>query len=140
MAAGANARVGKVDPGGTITFFEVNVPPIASGVGAPVTNGNGDGGPAVNASFGSVNDVAFDAIGNLYIADGANIRKISPGGTITTFASLIYNPVEAVAVDPTGNVYGSFRGEGATRAGGLDLVTPEGVIIFPPVGHFFDPG
>lgn len=48
----------------------------------------GDNGPATNAELYSPNDVAFDAQDNMYIADWGNevIRKVTPSGTITTFA------------------------------------------------------
>ena len=46
----------------------------------------GDGGPATLAAISLPRDVALDAEGNLYIADGANnrIRKVDSNGTITT--------------------------------------------------------
>ena len=48
----------------------------------------GDGGPATHAAISLPRDVALDADGSLYIADGANnrIRKVTPDGTITTLA------------------------------------------------------
>ena len=48
----------------------------------------GDGGPATQAAISLPRDVALDADGSLYIADGANnrIRKVDPDGTITTIA------------------------------------------------------
>ena len=47
---------------------------------------SGDGGPAVQAAISLPRDVALDADGSLYIADGANnrIRKVDSNGTITT--------------------------------------------------------
>lgn len=67
---------------------------------------SGDGGPAVNASLNSPQQLAFDPSGNLYIADNANncIRKIDTQGVITTFASGLSSP-EGVAVAPDGSIY-----------------------------------
>ncbi len=82
----------------------------------------GDGAPAVAARVNAPSGVAVDATGNVYIADSNNnrIRKVAPGGTITTFAgtggtgfsgdgglatsATIYSPQD-VAVDTSGNVY-----------------------------------
>ena len=59
---------------------------------------SGDGGPSTSASLNQPSGVAVDAAGNLYIADFNNnrIRKVSPAGTITTFAG---NGVAAFAGD-----------------------------------------
>ncbi len=79
------------------------------------TNGfSGDGGPAVNASFGNPTGVAVDSAGDIYIADTANarIRKVS-GGTITTIA---------------GNSTIGFSGDGGPATGAsLDL--PAGIAV-----------
>jgi sugar lactone lactonase YvrE len=49
---------------------------------------SGDGGPATAAQLSSPQGMAIDVNGNLYIADSSNnrIRKVDPGGVITTFA------------------------------------------------------
>lgn len=68
-----------VTPGaGTIFTLAGNIEPGYSG----------DGGPAGNAQFSYPKGLAMDSSGNLYIADFGNsaIRKITPGGTITTIA------------------------------------------------------
>src|SRR5262249_30383729 len=81
-----------------------NTPP-ASGIittfaGGSSTPGNlGDGGPATSAFIGSPQGIALDPSGNVYVLDAglSRVRKISPNGTITTFA---------------GNGTGGFSGDG----------------------------
>jgi sugar lactone lactonase YvrE len=72
-----NNRVRKVDATGKITTF--------AGGG---TMGLGDGGPATSARLSTPQGLAFDAAGNLYIAEttGARVRKVDTSGTITTVA------------------------------------------------------
>ncbi len=68
--------VRKVSPRGTITTF----------AGAGVVGFSGDGGPATAAQLSSPRGVAVDRKGNVYISDGSRVRKVNPGGTITTIA------------------------------------------------------
>jgi hypothetical protein len=83
---------------------------------------SGDGGPATSAQLRSPYGVAVDGQENVYIAEYAShrVRKVSPGGTITTFAGTgtggfsgdggpataaqVYAPY-GLAVDGQGNVY-----------------------------------
>jgi sugar lactone lactonase YvrE len=66
----------------------------------------GDDGPAAQAQI-SPAGIAFDAAGNLYIAEPANqrVRRVDTSGTITTFISNI--GVTSLAVSPSGDVYGT---------------------------------
>jgi uncharacterized protein (TIGR03437 family) len=111
----ADNTVYKLDSAGNITVIAGN-----SRAGF-----SGDGGPAINAKLNTPGGLAFDAAGNLYIADTQNnrVRIVNPQGVINTFAgnggtgapgfwgdggaatdALIHAPV-AVAVDSNGNVY-----------------------------------
>src|SRR5665213_14256 len=96
---------------------------IISTVAGNGTSGySGDNGPAASAALNLPEGVAVDGSGNLFIADLVNnrIRKVSPGGIITTYAgngtagyagdngpataASLNHPV-AVAVDTLGNLF-----------------------------------
>jgi sugar lactone lactonase YvrE len=73
-----NDRVRKVNQAGTITTFAG---------GGPGVLDSGDGGPATSATLSDPHDVAVDSRGDVYIAgEFGVVRKVSPNGTITTFA------------------------------------------------------
>jgi sugar lactone lactonase YvrE len=78
VADSGNNRIRKVDGSGTITTI----------AGTGKFSSGGDGGPATEAGLQSPKGIAFDLAGNLLVADSGNnqIRKIDPGGTITTIA------------------------------------------------------
>lgn len=59
---------------------------IVAGIGS--AGFSGDGGPGAAAALSSPSDIAFDADGNLYIADSGNhrIRVLRPDGGIDTFS------------------------------------------------------
>src|SRR3982751_750581 len=48
----------------------------------------GDGGPATAAQFGTIQGIALDRWGNLYIADTDRhrVRKVNPAGIVSTLA------------------------------------------------------
>ncbi len=94
--------------------------------------------PGSAARFRTPVGIAFDSGSNLYVADTFNyaIRKITPGGEITTLAGLpgvsgsadgagsaarFFNPFK-LALDSTGNLY--VTGDSQT----IRKVTPEGVV------------
>jgi hypothetical protein len=82
-------------------------------------NGNGgDSGDGVRASSAELDGprgVTEDIYGNLYIAEfyGQRVRKVTPGGTITTIAELA-GPYR-VSVDLQGNVYIPDSGNSRVR-------------------------
>lgn len=104
--------------------------------------GNGNQGAAdstgIKASFNNPTAVAIDASFNVYVADYGNnlIRKISPGGAVTTLAgsgtqgsadgtgtAASFKYPTGVAVDATGNVYVADWGNNLVR-----VITPAGVV------------
>lgn len=90
-----NYRVRKVSPVGVITAF----------AGNGISGSTGDGGPATNANLAGPSAVALDGSGNLYINDFGNIRRVSPGGIITTVVSGEPQGISGIAVDSAGNLY-----------------------------------
>lgn len=133
FADSTRQRIRKLDANGTITTV----------AGNGIEGFSGDGGQALNASFDFPIGITVDRNGNIYVADGNNnrIRKISPGGIITTFAgngvaasahaagdgglatSASLNIPSDVAVDASGNVYIADSGHNEVR-----VVNPSGMI------------
>jgi hypothetical protein len=89
-----------------------------AGQAGTAASDDGNGG---NARFNLLRGVAVDASGQIFVADTSNhtIRKVSPGGAVTTLAgsagtsgsadgtgtSAQFNAPAGVAVDSSGNVY-----------------------------------
>lgn len=98
----ANHAIRKMTPDGTVSTFagKAGEPGTADGVGA-------------QARFNRPNGLAFDASGSLYVAEEGNdaIRKVTPDGTVTTFARKLGIRPDPIAVDAAGNVYtGGWEG------------------------------
>lgn len=100
----------KIAPDGFVSTFAGSVEKPGS------SNGQGSA-----ARFSGPEGIAVDTLGNVYVADAQNaaVRKITPDGTVTTFAgqpgirgaadgpaasSLFHSPV-GIAVDPNGAVW-----------------------------------
>jgi uncharacterized protein (TIGR03437 family) len=104
IADSSNQRIRRVSADGTITTIAGN---------SLVEGFAGDGGLATSASLAFPLGMAMDSLGNLYFADGDNnrVRRISPGGVITTVA---------------GNGPGRFAGDQGPAVG-ASLNIPEDV-------------
>lgn len=77
-----NNRIRRISTGGTITTAAGNGSSLNSSCGC-----YGDGMPAVQAGMLNPQGIAFDATGNLYIADSSiGLRRVDRAGTINTVA------------------------------------------------------
>lgn len=130
IADGANNRIRKINTSGIIS--------TVAGTGA--TGSSGDGGPATSARLNSPSDIAFDAAGNMYIADYLNnrIRKVDASGVITTYAGTgtvgssgdgglatvakLFHP-QSMVIDDSGRLY--FCDEGNDR---IRMINSSGII------------
>lgn len=61
-------------------------PVITTIVGTGTATGSGDGGAASAASLVNPVAIAIDPVGNMFIVDGAYVRKVDAQGVITTIA------------------------------------------------------
>ena len=89
-----------------------------------------EGEMSVFAAGFNTNGSYFDSHGNLYVANYAesSVRKITPEGVVTTFASSLDGPA-GVWVDPNDNVFVSLFGANFSGVGATVLkITPDGVV------------
>ncbi len=130
IGVAGNKVVMKINDTGLMTLFAGSYGTLGSG---------GSGGAATNAGLGSVAGLAFDNIGNLYIADGnARVRMVDTTGIIHTVAgsgalgnsgdggpatAASFDGVAGVAVDGLGNLFISAMGSYVIRK-----VDPAGIV------------
>jgi sugar lactone lactonase YvrE len=123
-----NNTIRKVTPEGVATT-------LAGTVGK---SGHADG-TGTAASFNWPQGIAMDTSGNVYVADTFNdtIRKITPGGVVTTLAgtagttgyadgtgtAALFSFPRGISVDASGNLYVADTGNNEIRK-----ITPDGVV------------
>ena len=126
VADTTNNTIRRVSPAGVVTTL--------AGLGGVSGSTNGTG---IAARFSSPAGVAVDAAGNIFVSDVHAIRKIAPGGAVTTLAGLSHASgstdgsgsaarfcyPSGVATDAAGNVYVADRQNHTIRK-----VTPSGVV------------
>jgi uncharacterized protein (TIGR03437 family) len=102
---------------------------IATVAGVPIPSSDpGDGGLATKAALSQPFAVAFDAAGNLYIADTISIREVTGDGIINRIAGQGGTQISptAMAVDSTGVVYIGLNSRVARLTAGGVLTTVAG--------------
>jgi sugar lactone lactonase YvrE len=106
---------------------------VAGAVGDPAVTD----GPLAMARFNVLAGIAVDGRGNIYLAEGHTIRRISVGGVVTTIAGKAgewgdrdgpggvarFNNPQGLAADATGNVYVADRDNQSIRK-----ITPDGTV------------
>ena len=132
---GSSMYVRKIDPQGKITRF----------AGNGILGDKGDGGPALKASFGVIQDIAVDSQGNLYLADLTNrkVRKVDTQGIVSTLASKTWVKIaneeihpNGIAVNKLGEIFISDSGSSKIRKIDRD----QNVTTFAGTGAFRDFG
>jgi mucin-19 len=144
VADTGNQVVRKITPAGVLSTV----------AGISGIQGSNDG-TALQAKFSYIPALVADPLGTLYVSDAGNrkIRKVSPGGDVTTVAgaggvgaadgigsAAQFNGPTGVAVDPAGNIFVTDVGNSSirkvTRAGvvstvktGLDLSVSPGIAV-----------
>jgi sugar lactone lactonase YvrE len=103
---------------------------IVSTVSGLAGRGHVDG-PAAMARFYEPVAIAIDPSGNIFIADQQNclIRKITPGGTVSTFAGL--SPYPCAALDGPGGIASVAFVESLVAVGVDDVIFTEGLLFNP---------
>jgi len=126
LADTGNHTVRKISAAGVVTTL----------AGSAGLRGSSDGSGTA-ARFSSLNGLAVDGSGTVFVVDGASIRKVTAAGVVTTFAGAAGSPgfVDGtgtaarflvpfdVSVDSAGNLYVCDHGNHAIRK-----VTSAGVV------------
>ena len=126
VADSGNHTIRKIAPGGVVTTLAGTAGQFGS------TDGTGS-----TARFSYPNTVTTDGAGNVYVSDAsATIRKVTPGGVVTTLAGTFgqvgsvdgigavarfFRP--RVAADSAGNIFVADTDNGLIRR-----VTPDGIV------------
>ena len=119
VADAGNNKIRKITRYGNVSTF------AGSGI-----SGSTDG-TSLNATFKLLKGITFDSIGNIYVLDEYRIRKITPNGVVSTFASFGISgstgvttsySTQGITVDNIGNIY-------VTEYNRIRKITPNGVVI-----------
>ncbi len=140
-----NNRIRRIDrASGVITTIAGNGQPPNGFERYGQAHSCGDGGAAFDACLNTPYGLAFDANGSLFVSEGAQIRRIDPNGTISTFNSGAF--VTKMAFDRASYLYAGrsnallrFRpdGELSVLATGVSFVGQSAGIAIDAEGNIF---
>jgi len=116
VADAGNNTIRKITPAGVVSTL----------AGAAAKSGSADGTGAA-ASFSNPVGLAADLGGNVYVADSRNdaIRRIAPGGIVTSFKVTVGLQPWNVASDGAGNLYVVTTGAAGST---IQKITPAGAM------------
>ena len=121
---GFTRTVRKITPQGVVTTYAGRLGPATS-----------TDGPLASATFSLPAALAMDRSDNLYVADNNLIRRITPAGVVSTFATLDTNSwIQGLAVAANGSVY-------AASYDAVHVVSPTGaasILAGRGAGSFVD--
>ena len=125
-----NFRIRKITPSGYVSTLAGSVPTDSA------YDGGFADGPGDVSLFNRLIGIAIDSHGNLFVEDNNRIRKITPGGYVSTFAgsgtpgyadgqgdSAQFYGFGAVAIDKYDNIYVFDRSNSRVR-----MITPGGKV------------
>ncbi|MBT4374554.1 MAG: hypothetical protein HOD16_02575 [Nitrospina sp.] len=104
----------------------------------------GDGGPAIEASFHTISDIAADGSGNIFITDSINrnIRKVDKQGIISTISESNLEALgvevhpNGIVVDKVGSIF--FSDSGSSKV--YKINTSGAITLIAGTGDFGDHG
>lgn len=118
-----NCKIRKITPDGTVSTL------------AGSTAGYKDG-TGISAKFDSPSNLAVDADGTVYIADGSRIRKVTRAGQVSTVAgggsgyrdgttaNAQFNNISGIVKDAAGNLYIADQNNFVVRR-----IAPDGIVV-----------
>lgn len=118
------------------TIRKITPAAVVTTLAGTASQAGADDGPGSAARFFGPTGVAADGNGNVYVTDATTLRKITPGGNVTTFAgsgmfgsadgtgtAAQFDSPAGAAVDRAGNLYVADEGNSTIRT-----ITPAGMV------------